>query len=312
MERPASDDDPRQMDLFDELQGRVVCGDGAMGTMLIDGGVPLEHCLEELSLTVPERIGTIHRQYIAAGARLIKTNTFGANAVRLTRFGLEERVSEINHAAARIAIEAARGKDVYIAGSVGPLGMNGEEAKASGINPRQCFREQVGALLDADIRIIFFETFTNLPEMETAFQGGKEAGEALAICSFATGEDGGLTCGTPLIEAWGQLRELGATILGVNCTSVSEITALLRRGQVSDPIVVSYPNAGRPSYSAGHYSYPMTPEHLAESAGEWVANGARLIGGCCGTTPRHISALSRVLEGLPLRQAEAGEFARGV
>ena len=105
-----------------------------MGTLLLEAGIPLSRCFEELSVTEPDRIETIHKQYIAAGARVIETNTFGANAVRLERFGLEGRAAEINRAAVEIALRAARGKDVYVAGSVGPLGIGGDEAAVRGID----------------------------------------------------------------------------------------------------------------------------------------------------------------------------------
>src|ERR1700675_3800408 len=142
------------MELIHELQSRVLCGDGAMGTMLLEAGIPLERCFEELCVTEPDRIETIHQQYIAAGARVIETNTFGANAVRLERFGLEGRVAEINYAAAQIAVKTARGKKVYVAGSVGPLGISGEEASARGIDRTGCFREQVSALLEGGVNLI--------------------------------------------------------------------------------------------------------------------------------------------------------------
>src|SRR5919201_4258131 len=106
------------MDLLGQLQTEIVCGDGAMGTLLLDRGVPVDHCLEELCVSVPDRISAIHNEYIAAGARIIETNTFGANAVRLERFGFDDRVAEINQAAARIALNCARGKNVCVAGSV--------------------------------------------------------------------------------------------------------------------------------------------------------------------------------------------------
>ncbi len=139
------------MDLLDELQVRVLCGDGAMGTLLLEAGIPLAHCFEELCVTEPDRIETIHRAYIDAGARVIETNTFGANAVRLERFGLAGRVGEINRVAAEIALKSARGKDVYVGGSVGPLGISGDEAAARGIDRGDCFREQVTALLEGGV-----------------------------------------------------------------------------------------------------------------------------------------------------------------
>src|SRR6266705_1076239 len=157
------------MDLIDELRSRVLCGDGAMGTLLLDAGIPLERCFEELCVTEPERIETIHQEYIDAGARVIETNTFGANAVRLERFGLEGRVTEINRAAAQIAARTARGKNVYVAGNVGPLGISGDEAAARGIDRALCFREQISALLEGGVDMIFFETFMDFEEMKIAF-----------------------------------------------------------------------------------------------------------------------------------------------
>src|SRR3989442_14568655 len=116
------------MDLLDELQSHVLCGDGATGTLLLEAGIPLDRCFEEVCVSEPDRIEKIHQQYIGAGARVIETNTFGANAVRLERFGFEGRVAAINRAATQIAIKTARGKDVYVAGSVGPLGIGDDEA----------------------------------------------------------------------------------------------------------------------------------------------------------------------------------------
>src|ERR671923_3031274 len=120
------------MNLLEDLETRIICGDGAMGTLLLDRGVQVDHCREELCVTEPERIRAIHEEYIAAGARVIQTNTFGANAVRLARFGFENRVAEINRAAVRLARKAARGKNICVAGSVGPLGITAHEAKESG------------------------------------------------------------------------------------------------------------------------------------------------------------------------------------
>src|SRR3984893_3725829 len=146
------------MDLLKQLERSVVCGDGAMGTLLLDRGLPVDRCLEELCVSEPERIRAIHDEYVGAGARVIETNTFGANAVRLARVGFEGRVGEINRAAAQIALKTARGKDVYVAGSVGPLGISGDEAAVRGIDRADCFREQGGALLEGGAQLIFFET----------------------------------------------------------------------------------------------------------------------------------------------------------
>src|SRR5438874_13764562 len=139
------------MDLRAELEERLVCGDGAMGTLLLDQGLPIDVCLEEICVSEPERVRRIHEDYIAAGARVIETNSFGANAVRLARFGYEQRVAEFNRIAAQLAKHAAKGKDVCVAGSVGPLGISVMEAEERRIDRTDCFREQIEALLEAGV-----------------------------------------------------------------------------------------------------------------------------------------------------------------
>jgi homocysteine S-methyltransferase len=287
------------MDLRDELEKRVVCGDGAIGTLLLDDGVPMERCFEELCVSEPERIKKIHEAYIAAGARVIETNTFGANAVRLERFGMEGRVSEINHAAVAVAKSAAENRDVCIAGSVGPLGITVEEATARGIDPAQCFREQTTALLEAGVDAIFFETFTDFDEIEIALRAKKMASDAPEICSFACGADGRLRCGTLLVEAFGRLGDMGAKIMGVNCMNdPAEMTVLLQRLSAEFPLAV-YPTAGSPRLRNGRFHYDVTPQSFAVSVRDIAAKGARLIGGCCGTTPAHIAAVGRAIANLP-------------
>src|SRR5207245_8566188 len=158
------------MNLLDELQEHVVCGGGAIGTQLRDQGMPMESCLEEVCVTDPDRVRAIHCDYIAAGARVIETNTFGANAARLSRFGFENRVSEFNRAAAKLAKETAAGKDVCVAGSLGPLGISELEAEERGIDRGQCFHEQIKALLDGGVDLIFLETFMDDVEMRIGLE----------------------------------------------------------------------------------------------------------------------------------------------
>jgi len=287
------------MDLLDELETRVVCGDGAMGTLLLDDGVPIGRCLEELCVSEPERIAKIHQAYIAAGARVIKANSFGANAVRLERFGMEGRVSEINRAAVAVAKGAAKNKDVCIAGSVGPLGITREAAASRGIDPAQCFREQITALLEAGVDAIFFETFTEINEIEIALREKHTVSALPEICSFACKPDGRLRCGTLLSDAFDRLRDLGAKILGVNCMNdPGEMAVLLQRLPAGYPLAV-YPAAGSPQLRNGRFHYDVTPQPFAATMRDIVAKGVRLIGGCCGTTPAHIAALGGVIEKLP-------------
>jgi homocysteine S-methyltransferase len=283
------------IDLLAELESRIICGDGAIGTLLINAGVSLGRCLEEICVSNPHRIAEIHDQYIAAGARLIKTNTFGANAVRLERFGFEGRVSEINKAAANLARKSAGKKNVYVAGSVGPLGIGAEEARARGIDRAACFRDQVCALLEGGVQIIFFETFMDFDEMAIAYGATKEA-DCLTICSFSCQPEGVLTTGIPLTDAFARLREIGGDIVGVNCTNgPNAMVQLLQRIPALDQPVAAYPNAGYPKSSAGRLIYQTTPDHLAKAARELVAQGVRLIGGCCGTNPRHVAAMAAAI-----------------
>jgi homocysteine S-methyltransferase len=287
------------MDLMDELEERVVCGDGAMGTLLVEDGVPIGRCLEEMCVSEPERIRKIHEAYMAAGARVIETNTLGANAVRLERFGMEGRVSEINRAAVAVAQNAAKNRDVCIAGSIGPLGISVEEAAARGIDSERCFREQVTALLEAGVDAIFFETFTAFAEIEIALRAKKAVSDVPEICSFACKPDGRLRCGTTLIEAFRSLRDMGARIMGVNCMNdPGEMTILLEQVPAGYPLAV-YPTAGRPELRDGRFRYDVTPEAFAVAARAIAGKGGRLLGGCCGTTPAHIAALVSAIANLP-------------
>lgn len=283
------------MDLLDELGTRVVCGDGAMGTLLLEAGVPLGRCFEELSVSEPQRIQAIHEDYLAAGACVIETNTFGANAVRLSRFGMEKRVREINRAAVEVAKAAAGDRAVFIAGSVGPLGITAGEAATRSIDRERCFREQISALVEAGVDLIFFETFTDFAEMEIALRAKNAVGAAPEICSFACKTNGRVRCGMLLADAFVRLRDLGAGIMGVNCMNDPREMVALLQGLPADYLLAVYPSAGQPRQGADGLKYDVTPEMFAAAAGDLVARGARLLGGCCGTTPKHILALAKAI-----------------
>jgi methionine synthase I (cobalamin-dependent)/5,10-methylenetetrahydrofolate reductase len=285
------------MKLLDELQERIVCGDGAMGTLLLDRGVPVDRCLEDLCVREPDRVRAIHEEYITAGARVIETNTFGANAVRLVRFGFEHRVVEINKAAVRLAKEAARGKNVCVAGSVGPLGMSRHEAEEREIDRAACFREQITALVEAGAELIFFETFSNLEEMEIAL-GANPGSDHLVVSLFACEPEGRLQSGKPLVEAFARCRELGAHIMGANCLNGPRGMVQLFEKLPAGDLLAAYPNAGYPRYTEGRYVYPTDPDYFANAAREIAGQGARLIGGCCGTTPAHIAAVAKAITDL--------------
>ena len=196
------------MELLDVLQDKIVPGDGAMGTMILEAGVALERCFEELCVSQPDLIRDIHERYVAAGARVIETNSFGANAARLSKYGMEHRVNEINWTAAKLARETVKGKDVFVAGSVGPLGITAEQAREQNIDRKAVFQEQIGALLDGGVDVIFFETFTDLDEMLLALHVKQSLHHLPAICSMACSEEGRLPNGMPLTQAFEKLRVL--------------------------------------------------------------------------------------------------------
>lgn len=298
------------MNLLEELQDHIVCGDGAMGTLLLDQGLPMEACLEQVCLSEPDRVRAIHRDYIAAGARMIETNSFGANAARLARFGLDTRVGEINRAAARLAVESARDKDVCVAGSVGPLGLSPAEAEERGIDRTECFREQIEALLDGGVEVIFLETFMDDGEMEIALKAKNVVSDCTTICSFACEPEARLASGVPIAEAFAKLRILGAHITGVNCMNGPHATVQLLKHIPIEGLLAAFPNAGYPRYTEGRFIYHAAPDYFARAAREMVAEGARLIGGCCGTNPRTIAAIAKAIADLvPVKSKTVRVFA---
>ncbi|MEO8439380.1 MAG: bifunctional homocysteine S-methyltransferase/methylenetetrahydrofolate reductase [Spartobacteria bacterium] len=295
------------MDLIDELQRRLLCGDGAMGTMLLNEGVPLERCLEELCLSEPERVRQIHEAYVAAGAQVIETNTFGANRVRLDRFGFGEQTHEINAAAAQLARRAVQGKDVCVAGSIGPLGITADEAETRGIDRATAFREQLTGLLDGGADAIFFETFLDFEELELALRAKMKISQVPTICSLACESEGRLSSGITLVDAFRKLRTLGADVVGVNCLNGPQATVQLLKGVPLEFLLSAYPNAGYPQYHEGRFIYQTSGDYFAKMAREMAAQGARLIGGCCGTTPSTIAAMAAVLAELePVRSKLIG------
>jgi methionine synthase I (cobalamin-dependent) len=283
------------MDLLDELRSRLVCGDGAMGTMLLDEGVPLERCLEELCLSEPEQVRKVHEAYVAAGAQVIETNTFGANRVRLDCFGFGEKTHEINASAARLALKAARAKDICVAGSVGPLGITANDAQTRGIDRTGIFREQIAGLLDGGVNAIFLETFLDYEEIEIALKAKLGLSKVPTICSFASELEGRFPLGLTLVEAFRKLTALGADVVGMNCLNGPRVMVHLLERLPLDFLLSAYPNAGYPQYHQGRFIYYPSPGYFSTMPREMAAHGARLIGGCCGTTPRTIAAIAVAL-----------------
>lgn len=285
------------MDLLDEIERRVICADGAMGTLLMERGVSNTRCFEEVCVSDPDLVTAIHDDYIAAGAEIIGTNSFASNAHRLARFGFEGRVNEINWQAAQLAKQAARGK-ALVAGCIAPTGMTAEEADARGIDRDELLREQMGALLDGGAQLISLETFQDVDELLLAIRIKQELHHCPVIASLAVNESGLLPSGESLSAAFARLADGGADIVAINCIAGPNAALRLATGLPAEPPFAVSPNAGRPRFLEGRYHYDLTPGYFAEVGVEIAAQGARIVGGCCGTTPAHIAALAPALKAL--------------
>jgi methionine synthase / methylenetetrahydrofolate reductase(NADPH) len=286
---------------FLERIGRgLILADGAMGTMLYGKGVPYERCFEELILSKPATVEEIHGAYIAAGAELIETNSFGANRLKLSDHGLGDRVREINLRAVKLA-RAARetaGVDVFVAGSVGPLGRPLEPiGEISLAEATALFEEQIGALLEGGADLILLETFGDLDELALAVRAARRVSDLPVVAQATFAEDSLTASGASPEEAVRTLRALGADVVGVNCSVGPQpmLDVVQRMLAVGDVPVSAMPNAGLPARVGGRFLYFATPQYFAEYAVTFAHAGARIVGGCCGTTPAHISAMKAAL-----------------
>ncbi len=279
-------------------QAPVLC-DGAMGTLLYSKGVFINRCYDELNLSQPDLIRAIHHEYLQAGAEIVETNTFGANAFRLGRHSIADKVAEINRAGARLAREAAKSFDVWVAGSVGPLGTRIEPlGKTSFEEARQAFREQIAALAEAGIDLLMLETFGYLEELHQAMLAAKDVGTKLPLIVQVTiDEDGNCLDGSDPETFVPRLEEWGADVIGCNCSvgPVAMLDAIERVRAATSLPLAAQPNAGIPRSVEGRNIYLCSPEYMASYARKFVAAGVRIIGGCCGTTPDHIRVMKSAL-----------------
>jgi len=279
---------------LDRMRESVLVGDGAVGTMLYAKGVALEANFEHLNLVRSSLVEELHREYVDAGAQVIETNTFGANLPKLSAIGLGNKVAEINRQGALIARRATAGRDVFVAGSIGPLGRS--KADLTTDEALAAFRDQAVALADGGVDLFILETFAELEEMELALEGAKETGLPV-VCNLAFGEGSRLSGGIEAEEAALRLVSLGADVVGANCGAgpLELLKTLKRIAAVTELPLSAYPNSGFPEYLEGRYIYRATPEYLAGMAVKMVQAGASLVGGCCGTTPSHVRAMANAV-----------------
>ncbi|MBN8237336.1 bifunctional homocysteine S-methyltransferase/methylenetetrahydrofolate reductase [Halobacillus kuroshimensis] len=283
------------MTLREALHRQTLVGDGAMGTLLYSYGV--DQCFEELNLSHPEEVKSVHDAYVQAGADLIQTNTYGANYIKLGRYGLEDHVKEINTAAVQLARHAA-GDKAYVLGTVG--GIRGVQKQAVSLEEiKRSFREQLYCLLFEQVDGLLFETFYDLEELSTILSIARKETDLPLIAQISMHEPGVLQDGTPLPDALTHLEKIGADVTGINCRlGPYHMIQSLEEVPLPEKAFLSvYPNASLPAFQDGRLVYATDPSYFQKSARALYDQGARIIGGCCGTTPEHIEAIASKVKG---------------
>ena len=284
------------------LAVRPLVADGATGTLLFSRGIPQRACLDELVISRPDLVGTIHREYLDAGADIVETATFGANRVRLAGWGLGEIAARLNRRAAQLAREArdVAGRDALVAGSIGPLGRPAHGDLGVGdAAARAVFREQLDGLLEGGVDLLVLETFHDLDQLLLAIGEARAATGLPIIASMTFGEELGLADGRTPEEAAAALAGAGVDVIGVNC-GVGPSASLDALGRM-DPGRLGLPgsfmpNAGLPQRIEGQFVYAANPAWFGTVVPLALAAGARIVGGCCGTTPAHVAAMRAAVD----------------
>jgi homocysteine S-methyltransferase len=296
---------PQFADIF---ANRPVLADGAMGTVLYARGIFINRCYDELNLSDPGLILSVHEEYLQAGAEILESNTFGANRFRLTRHGLGGKVAQINAAGVQIAREAVKhlkekqAGEAWVAGSVGPLGVRLEPLGKTGLEEaRAAFAEQIRALANAGVDLLIIETMPALNEAREALLAAQETAPELPVLVMVTVDDeSNCLDGSSPQHAASLLTEWGAGAIGVNCSTgpTTVLTAIeAMRGATTLPLA-AMPNAGLPRAVEGRNIYLCSPEYMASFARKAIAAGAQVVGGCCGTTPNHIRAMRSAMRAI--------------
>jgi methionine synthase I (cobalamin-dependent)/5,10-methylenetetrahydrofolate reductase len=282
----------------------VVLFDGAMGTMLYSKGVFINQCYDELVIRSPDLVREVHSAYVQAGAEVLETNTFGANRAKLTQYGLEAQVAVINTRAAQVAREAA-GEGLLVAGAVGPLGLRLEPyGPTSREEARIMFEEQMGALAEGGADCFVLETFADLEELEQAILAARSVNAALPIIAQATiGLEMRTAYGATPEDIARALDRWGVDVIGLNCSVGPQtiLEAIERMATVTSRKLSAQPNAGMPRDVGGRSMYMASPEYMATYARHLVQAGAKVVGGCCGTTPEHTKAMAEGIRPLAPR-----------
>ena len=275
------------------LNDSILVCDGAMGTMLYNHGIFINKCFDELNLTNPDIVSTIHKAYVNARADILETNTFGATSIKLKPHGLEDKVFEINKRGAELAKQAA-GDQLYVAGAIGPLGVPVQPlGKLANDQVIDIFTQQIEGLLAGNIDLFILETFSDLHELVLAIQAIRKISDKPVIAQMTFDQGGKTLPGAEPRDVVTTLLETGADIVGANCSVGPHfmLKVIEKMAQAGAKYISAQPNAGNPRIVDGRYLYMSTPEYHAEYAKRLIQAGARIIGGCCGTTPEHIKAI---------------------
>jgi methionine synthase / methylenetetrahydrofolate reductase(NADPH) len=298
-------------DFSERLRSSILVGDGAMGSLLYEA-VDGQRCVEELNATHPEEVFRAHQAYMEAGAQLIETNTFGANRYKLGQLGIAGRVSELNHRGVKLAREAreAAKHEVLIAGSIGPLGVALQVQELPEEEIFVIFKEQAGALEERGVDLFLLETFSDTAELRIALNAIRSFSRLPIVAELTYSEEGTTIGGTRPQDAWEALKDESIQAVGANCTIGPQLLIpVLRELAASTSLPLSaMPNAGFPKRVGDRIVYPRSsPEYFALFAREVVALGARIVGGCCGTTPEHIRAIAEAVKKLHPARLVAGK-----
>jgi len=275
------------------MADNIVVFDGAMGTELYNKGVFINRCFDELNLSNPDLVREVHRGYRKVGVDVLETNTFGANRWKLRTHGLEEKLGEINRAGAVLAREIA-GDDLYVAGSIGPLGLKIEPWGSTSVEEaREAFREQVAGLLEGGVDLFSLETFSDLNEIRQAILAVRDLCDLPIVAQMTLEEDGNSLYGTAPEVFARSLDEWGADVVGVNCSVGPHVmlATVERMVKVTTRPVIAQPNAGIPRNVEGRNIYLCSPEYMGTYAKRYIQTGAKVVGGCCGTTPEHFKSI---------------------
>jgi methionine synthase I (cobalamin-dependent)/5,10-methylenetetrahydrofolate reductase len=289
-------------DFNERLRNGILVADGAMGSLLYEQVGP-QRCVDELNSAHPDAVFSVHLAYLEAGAQIIETNTFGANRHKLSQYGLGDRVAEFNHRGVKVAREAreAAKHDVLIAGSIGPLGIFRQVLDEPDGAIGAIFKEQAGALEERGVDLFILETFSDLDELLAAIDAIRSFSKIPIVAQLTYSDEGTTIGGIRPRDAWEKLKSKNIQAVGTNCTVGPQLLLPVLRelsGCAGLPLS-GMPNAGFPKRIGDRIVYPRSsPEYFALFAQEASELGARILGGCCGTTPEHIRAMADAVKKL--------------